>query len=90
MTDEQKQIEEIPQNLRDKFPNVKFKRPPKPDCRFCKGTGIRFVKKQNRETFCICTFVSHDFCEEAGLLLAKTAKRLREEMNSNDRTTKTN
>lgn len=47
---------------------------PKPDCRFCKGTGEKYVPKLKRSTFCICLFVSHDICEDAGLAIGKVAK----------------
>lgn len=42
---------------------------PKPDCKFCNGTG---EKPSNR--FCICLYVAPEFSDFAGESLAKTAK----------------
>ena len=53
--------------------------PPKPDCTFCNGTGQRYVKKHNRNYPCICLFVNHEHAEELGVLISKTAKKIREE-----------
>lgn len=53
--------------------------PPKPDCRFCKGTGKRYIKKLDFETVCICLFVNHEHCEELGLALGRTASKILKE-----------
>ena len=53
---------------------------PKPDCKFCKGTGERDVKHRQGKTFCICLFVAPELSELVGESLAATAKKLREEL----------
>lgn len=52
---------------------------PKPDCKFCKGTGEKTLKS-GKTTFCICLFVGHDMSDLAGETLAATAKKLRNEL----------
>lgn len=69
------------EELRKKYNLQGGKYEPKPDCKFCKGTGERFIKKLNRETFCVCLFVAPELSDFAGDSLAATAKKIREEMN---------
>lgn len=59
--------------LEIKYPNTKFKYEPNINCKFCHGTGER--KTKLGLSFCICTFVSHDFSNEAGDMLGDFAKR---------------
>lgn len=54
--------------------------PPKEDCKYCKGTGMKPVSKLDTEVVCICRFVEHEFCEELGEMLAYTARKIRKEM----------
>lgn len=58
----------------------KYNFPPKSDCRFCKGTGKRYVEKHDQDYPCICLFVDHRYCEEMGLQLSETAKKIKQEM----------
>lgn len=67
--------------LREKYKLEGGKYEPKADCKFCKGTGERFIKTLSRETFCICLFVAPDMSDFAGESLAKVAKNIREELN---------
>lgn len=66
--------------LKDKYKMEGGKYEPKPDCKFCKGTGERYIKKLDRTTFCICLFVAPDMSDFAGESLGATAKKLREQM----------
>ena len=68
------------EGLKKKYPMVKFKYEPMGDCKRCSGTGERYIKKQQRSTFCICTMVSHDFCDAAAEALSKSARKFRAEM----------
>ena len=49
--------------------------PPKPDCKFCQGTGKKYVKKLKIHAACICIFVDHEHCEELGKSLSEFARR---------------
>ena len=53
-----------------KHPKIKLNYNPKEDCKFCNGTGIN-----KKDGFCICLFVQHDFCEEAGYMISDFAKK---------------
>ena len=57
------------------------KNEPKADCRFCKGTGEKLVKRLNCLTFCICLFVDHEASDDIGQSLADFAKRQLEKLN---------
>lgn len=63
------------EEVRLKWPKANYA--PRVDCKFCGGTGER----TNRPgACCICIFVAHEACDEVASGLAKTAKRIREEM----------
>lgn len=54
---------------------------PKPDCKFCNGTGERMANTiPPRLMFCVCLFVEPELSDFAGDSLAATAKKLREEL----------
>lgn len=60
--------------LQAKYPNFKaIKFDPKPDCKFCKGTGERPLPGL-RLAPCICACVDHSVSELAGDTLAKVAR----------------
>lgn len=48
---------------------------PKPDCKFCSGTGERKVKRTGKDTFCICLFVDHHVSDMVGSTLGDVAKK---------------
>lgn len=52
------------------FPHLKFNYEPKKDCKYCNGKGL---KRNNN--WCICLFVRHDFCEEAGKMVSEFARK---------------
>lgn len=54
------------------------------DCTACKGTGEKFVKKQNRHTFCACLYIDHEFSNEAIGMLSEFAKRELAKLNKHD------
>ena len=62
-------------NYKERWPNIKFNYEPKVDGKFCKGTGIN-----KKDSFCICLFVQHDFCEEAGKMIGEYARKMRQEL----------
>lgn len=53
---------------------------PKPDCKFCVGTGERKLKHRAGETFCICLYVEPSLSDFAGESIAETVNKLRTEM----------
>ncbi len=61
--------------LREKYPNTDFNHPPNPNCKHCKGTGEKLIKRKGEMIFCICTFVNHNCSDEAGTKLGDFAKR---------------
>lgn len=65
-------------SLREKYGFSGGNYEPKPDCKFCHGTGERQTRLGLR--FCICLFVEPDFSDVAGETLAATARKLRGEM----------
>lgn len=52
---------------------------PNPNCEFCKGTGVKHIKKLKKYRFCICTIVNHDCSSEVGKMLGKHAKKMLKE-----------
>lgn len=67
-------------DLRIKYSLEGGKYEPKPGCKFCGGSGERFIAKLNRLTFCICLFVSPEMSDFAGDSLANVAKQIRKNM----------
>jgi hypothetical protein len=68
-------------SLKEKYPDANYD--PKPDCRFCGGTGQREKKLNSilkKKFACICLYVDHEWCEEMGIELGKSAKELKEDM----------
>ena len=63
------------QEWKEKHPSLTLKYEPKKDCKFCNGTGMKYVKKLDSYSACICNYVQHDFCEEAGKMLSDLAKK---------------
>jgi hypothetical protein len=47
------------EQLRKKYPRVKFKYEPYSECPRCRGEG-EYRSKAGRMNFCFCTFVEHD------------------------------
>lgn len=66
--------------LRAKYGLEGGKYEPKPDCKFCGGTGERKLRHRDGGMFCICLFIEPSLSDFAGETLAATAKMLREEM----------
>ena len=66
--------------LRKKYKLEGGKYEPKPDCKFCGGTGERNLKHRDGKTFCICLFIDPSLSDFAGESLAATAKNLRAEL----------
>lgn len=66
--------------LRTKYRLGGGKYEPNPNCKFCKGTGEKPVKSQNRLTFCICLFVAPDMSDFAGDGLAAVAKKMKSKL----------
>lgn len=54
---------------------IKANHEPKADCSKCAGAG-EWTTKSGKQTFCICLFVDHGFCDEAGRLLGEAVKRI--------------
>lgn len=52
---------------------------PKPNCKFCGGAGERRCR-DGEERFCICLFVAPELSEFAGETLAKTARKIADEL----------
>lgn len=48
---------------------------PKSDCKFCGGTGERFIKKSDITTCCICIFVDHGWSEQLGTQIGEFARK---------------
>ena len=65
--------------LREKYKFNGGSYEPKPDCKFCKGTGEKPLKN-GKLTFCICLYIEHDLSDFAGDSLAELAKKLKKEM----------
>lgn len=63
-------------DLKKKYPDrPSMKFDPKPDCKYCHGTGER--KTTNKDypiTVCICVYVDHGVCEEMQDALNKVAR----------------
>ena len=64
---------------------------PNPDCKFCKGTGEKPLKRKRHNiltgeelpdthTFCICLYVDHSASNEIGGMLGSFAKKQLEKM----------
>jgi len=58
--------------LKQKYPTSNF--PPKPDCKFCGGTGERSLRS-GRKVACICLFVEHSAAEEVLETMSDLARR---------------
>jgi hypothetical protein len=54
-----------------------FNLPPNPDCKFCNGTGEKWVEKHNQGYPCVCLFIDHQYSDELGTMLSETAKKIR-------------
>jgi hypothetical protein len=67
------------EELKNKYPKVKFKYETMLNCKRCKGTGERYIPKQNRHTFCICTMVNHKFAEKVGDALRDFARKMKKQ-----------
>jgi len=65
----------VMEKLKKKYPGVNFNHNPNPECKFCKGSGERKIKRTGKLTFCICTFVDRSFSNEAGKALGEFARR---------------
>lgn len=62
------------EDLQSKYPDFKaIKYDPKPNCKFCKGTGERQLPGL-RLAPCICACVDHDMSDLAGETLGKVSK----------------
>jgi len=68
------------QELRQKYHLEGGKYEPKPDCKFCKGTGERTIKTTGNLTFCICLFVAPEMSELAGTTLGAAARGMKDEI----------
>lgn len=68
------------EELRNKYKFQGGQYEPKPDCKFCNGTGERKLKHRDTFTFCICLFVDHSMSDFAGDSLSKIAKELKEKL----------
>lgn len=62
------------QDLRSKYNFTGGSYEPKPDCKFCNGTGEKKLKCSDRHTFCICLFIDHEHSDFAGDSLGEAAK----------------
>lgn len=54
--------------IQKRYPKAKYA--PRPNCKFCDGTGIR--TKIN--SCCICIFVDPDFCDDAAKMISEHAR----------------
>lgn len=70
------------QELRAKYRLEGGKYEPKPDCKFCKGTGERLVKATGQQTFCICLYVAPELSDFAGESLGKVARDLESKLSN--------
>lgn len=57
----------------------KYKYSPDPNCRWCKGTGKKWVRANNQYAPCICQFFERDQYEEMGKVIGEAAKKIRKE-----------
>lgn len=71
------------QELREKYRLEGGKYEPNPNCKFCKGTGEKTVKRTGALTFCICLYVAPDLSDFAGDELGKIAKRMLDNLKTN-------
>jgi len=56
---------------------------PNPNCKFCKGTGEKTIKRgrfAGEPSFCICLFTEPEFSNELGSMLGGWAKKQLDEM----------
>lgn len=66
------------EELQAKYPDfTAIKYDPKPDCKFCKGTGERTLRDGDRKYPCICACVQHDLSDFAGETLGEVARKLK-------------
>ena len=66
--------------LRQKYRLEGGKYEPKPDCKFCNGTGERTVKATGELTFCICLFVAPEMSDFAGESLGAVARGMKDKI----------
>ena len=69
--------------LKQKYRLDLAKYEPNPNCKFCKGSGEKPIKRQPGEiTFCICLFIEPEFSDEIGGLLGQFATKQLEKMDA--------
>lgn len=57
---------------------------PNPNCKFCHGTGEKFIKRRNDYSFCICLYIDPNHSDEIGDMLKEFAVNKLKEMENNE------